>query len=80
MAYGGIPMTSETKIIAIGDSLGIILPVQQRRRLAVEFGDSLIVTETPGGVVLKPMETEKMRAIRDVMHEHRDVLKRLADS
>ena len=42
-------MTRELKIVSVGDSLGIILPEEILQRLGVESGDTLSISEVPGG-------------------------------
>jgi putative addiction module antidote len=71
-----------TKIIAIGNSAGIILPKETLARLNVGKGDTLFITEGPQGIRLVPFDQEfavQMEAAREVMRENRDVLKRLAE-
>lgn len=74
-------MATTVKITTIGNSVGIVLPKEVLNRLHVEKGDSLYVTETPGGVQLTPYNqdfAEEMEAARRVMRKHRDVLRKLA--
>ena len=75
-------MATTTKVIAIGNSAGIILPKEILARLHVEKGDTLYVTEGPQGLRIAPYNEEfaaQMEAAREVMRENRDVLKRLAE-
>ena len=75
-------MATATKIIAIGNSAGIILPKETLARLNVEKGDTLYITEGPQGIRLVPYDAEfarQMEAAREVMRENRDVLQRLAE-
>ena len=75
-------MASSTKVIAIGNSAGIILPKEILARLNVQKGDSLFITEGPEGVRVTPFDQEfaqQMEAAREVMRENRDVLQRLAE-
>ena len=75
-------MANTTKIIAIGNSAGIILPKETLARLNVQKGDTLYLTETPEGIRLVPYDEEfarQMEAAREIMRENRDVLKRLAE-
>jgi putative addiction module antidote len=75
-------MPTVTKIIAIGNSAGIILPKETLARLNVEKGDTVYITEGPGGISLLPYDPEfsvQMEAARIVMRENRDVLKKLAE-
>jgi putative addiction module antidote len=75
-------MATTAKIIAIGNSAGIILPKEILARLKVEKGDNLFVTEDPHGIRLVPFDQDfatQMEAAREVMRENRDVLQRLAE-
>jgi putative addiction module antidote len=75
-------MAIAVKITTIGNSVGIVLPKEVLNRLHVEKGDSLYVTDSPGGVQLSPYNAElarKLDAFEQVMRENRDVLKKLAE-
>lgn len=75
-------MATATKIIAIGNSAGIILPKETLARLNVKKGDTLYITEGAQGIRLVPYDQEfakQMEAAREVMRENRDVLQRLAE-
>ena len=75
-------MATTTKIIAIGNSAGIILPKETLARLNVQKGDSIFITEGPEGIRLMPFDQEvatQMEAAREIMRENRDVLQRLAE-
>ena len=75
-------MATTAKIIAIGNSAGIILPKEILARLHAQKGDTLFITEGPQGVQLQPFDQDfatQMEAVRKVMSENRDVLKRLAE-
>ena len=75
-------MATTTKIIAIGNSVGIILPKETLARLNVQKGDTLYLTESPQGIRLVPFDEEfatQMEAAREIMRENRDVLQRLAE-
>ena len=75
-------MATTTKIIAIGNSAGIILPKEVLARLKVEKGDVLYIAEGPQGIRLIPFDQDfatQMEAAREVMRENRDVLQRLAE-
>jgi putative addiction module antidote len=75
-------MATTTKIIAIGNSAGIILPKETLTRLNVKKGDTLYITEGSQGIRLLSFDPEfaiQMEAARDVMRENRDVLQRLAE-
>ncbi|QNI36911.1 AbrB/MazE/SpoVT family DNA-binding domain-containing protein [Edaphobacter albus] len=68
------------KIISIGDELGVVLPPESLKHLNVRVGDTLYLTEQANGIHLSSIEPEMRKAISCVMREHRDVLKRLADT
>jgi putative addiction module antidote len=75
-------MATAVKITTIGNSVGIVLPKEVLNRLHVEKGDTLYVTDSPGGVQLSPYNTafaQKLDALEQVMRENRDVLKKLAE-
>jgi putative addiction module antidote len=75
-------MATATKIIAIGNSAGIILPKEILSRLNAQKGDTLYITESAQGIRIVPFDEEfatQMEAARSVMRENRDVLQRLAE-
>ncbi len=70
------------KVVAVGNSTGVILPKEIVQRLRVEKGDTLYVLETPTGIELTPYDREfaaQMEVAESVMHEDRDVLKKLGE-
>ena len=75
-------MATTTKIIAIGNSAGIILPKETLAQLNVEKGDSVCLSEAPFGVNITPYDDEFMRkleASQRVMRKYRDALRKLAE-
>jgi putative addiction module antidote len=75
-------MATTTKVIAVGNSAGVILPKEMLARLNVQKGDLLYITEGSQGIRLLPFDTEfatQMELAREVMRENRDVLQRLAE-
>jgi putative addiction module antidote len=75
-------MATATKVIAIGNSAGVILPKETLAKLNVQKGDTLYITEGSQGIRLVPFDQEfatQMEAAREVMRENRDVLQRLAE-
>ena len=75
-------MTTTTKIIAIGNSIGVILPKETAARLNVQKGDTICLSETPFGVNLTPYDEEfslKLEASQRIMHRYRDALRKLAE-
>ncbi len=74
-------MGSVVKITTVGSSAGIVLPKEVLAKLRVEKGDSLYVTDTPGGIQLTPYDKEFSRQVeagRKVMRKYRDALRKLA--
>lgn len=75
-------MPTTAKVVAIGNSAGVILPKETLARLNVQKGDTLYITESAQGIRLIPYDQEfaqQMEAAREVMRENRDVLQRLAE-
>jgi putative addiction module antidote len=75
-------MPTTTKIIAIGNSAGIILPKETLARLNVGKGDTVYVNETPAGLQISPYDEEfgaKMEVADRVIRRYRDAFKRLAE-
>ena len=69
------------KLTQIGNSVGVILPKEILARLKLEKGDTVFVTDAPGGVTLTPYSGEfedQMVAARAIMKKRRDVLRELA--
>ena len=69
------------KITAIGNSAGVILPKELLARLRVDKGDELHALETPDGIRLTtydPVLASQMEVAEQVMREHRDLLRKLA--
>ncbi|MGH9563958.1 MAG: AbrB/MazE/SpoVT family DNA-binding domain-containing protein [Terracidiphilus sp.] len=75
-------MATTTKVIAIGNSAGIILPKEALARLKVRKGDSLYVQETPAGLQITPYDAEfdaKMEVAERMVRRYRDAFKKLAE-
>lgn len=71
------------KVTAVGNSAGIILPKELLARLRLEKGDDIFVVETPDGIKITaydPVFAKQMTVAEEVMHEDRNLLRRLADS
>ena len=69
------------KLTPIGDSLGVVLPKEVLQSLRVGQGDELYVLETPNGIELTPYDpafSSQIEVAERVMHEDRDVLRKLA--
>lgn len=70
------------KITTIGNSVGVILPKEILTLLNVDKGDTLYVTRTQDGIVLRAQDekfSRQMEIGRKVMRENRDALRRLAE-
>jgi putative addiction module antidote len=75
-------MATTAKIIAIGNSAGIILPKETLARLKVGKGDTVCLSETPVGLQISPYDEEfvaKMEVADRVIRRYRDAFKRLAE-
>jgi putative addiction module antidote len=71
----------KVKITTVGNSVGVVLPKEVLAHLHVAKGDTLCVTETPGGVELSPYDADfeaDMAAARKVMRRYRNALRELA--
>ena len=69
------------KITTIGASAGLILNKEVMTRLRVKKGDSLYLTEAPGGFRVTPYDPEferQITAAEEIMQEDRDVLRALS--
>ena len=72
---------TELKIIAIGNSHGVILPRKILEKLRLEKDDRLFCIETPQGVELTPYRPDfakQMELGENILRENRDVLRKLA--
>ncbi len=75
-------MATAIKIIAIGNSAGVILPKEILARLNVNKGDSLYISETPAGFQVTPYDEEfaaKMEIADGMIRRYRDAFKKLAE-
>ena len=69
------------KVTTIGSSAGIILPKEALALLKVAKGDSVFLTEAPGGYRITPYDSEfeeDMALARQVMRKRRNLLRELA--
>ncbi|HEV2117237.1 MAG TPA: AbrB/MazE/SpoVT family DNA-binding domain-containing protein [Terriglobales bacterium] len=69
------------KITTVGASAGVILNKEVMAKLRVKKGDSLFLTEAPGGYRLTPYNPEferQMKLAEEIMHEDRDILRALS--
>ena len=72
---------TEMKLIAVGNSVGVILPRELLVKLGVQKGDSLYASDMPDGVQLSVRDPDfehKMQVARGLMKKWRNVLHELA--
>ncbi len=75
-------MATVTKIVAIGNSAGIILPKETLDRLNVKKGDPVYVSEVGGNLQISPYDEEfaaKMEVADQIIRRYRDAFKKLAE-
>jgi putative addiction module antidote len=69
------------KIRRVGNSLGVILSREVANRLNLAEGDSLYLTEAPGGFRVTPYDPEfesQLDSARRIMKKRRNALRELA--
>ncbi len=70
------------KLIAVGNSTGVVLPKEILSRLRIGRGDQLYVAETSEGIELTPYNPRlaaQMEIAEQVMRDDRDVLRKLGE-
>ena len=70
------------KLIAVGNSTGVVLPKEILSRLRIDRGDQLYVAETSEGIELTPYNPQlaaQMEIAEQVMRDDRDVLRKLGE-
>lgn len=70
-----------TKLVKIGNSVGVILPKALMDRMQLAIGDELHLIDTQKGVEITPYDPEfeeQMEIARSVMKNRRAVLRELA--
>lgn len=75
-------MATSAKLIAVGNSVGVILPKELLEKLRLSKGDTLHILETPRGVELTAYDetfAAQMDVAEKVMRRRRDVLRKLAE-
>jgi putative addiction module antidote len=75
-------MATVTKIVAIGNSAGIILPKETLARMNVKKGDAVYLSEVAGNLQISPYDEEfaaKMEVADRVLRRYRDAFKKLAE-
>ena len=81
MSVDSAPGRSKTKIVQIGNSLGVILSKDVLARLNAEKGDALFLVEAPGGIMLTPYDpavTRQIEAGKRFMKTYRETFRALA--
>jgi putative addiction module antidote len=79
--FGDIPMLAKLKVVQIGNSLGATFSKELTAHLKVDKGDTLFLTEAPGGYLLTPYDPEfetQMTLARKIMKKRRNALRELA--
>jgi putative addiction module antidote len=69
------------KLTQVGNSVGVVLPKEALAQLKLDKGDTVFLTETPGGFILTPYDPaieKQLKLGREIMHEYRDTLRALA--
>lgn len=79
--YAG--MTKPLKLVAIGNSTGVVLPREILSRLKIGRGDELYLSDAPGGglrlTAFDPEFARLMELGEEIMREDRDILHVLAN-
>lgn len=71
-----------TVVRKIGNSEGVILPKDLLERMNLKAGDSLVISEDKGDIVLKKAGSEfeeQMAAAREIMDRYKVALQKLAE-
>ena len=71
-----------TVVRKIGNSEGVILPKEMLERLNLKAGDSLVISEDKGDIVLSRAEDtfeRQMDAAREIMDRYKVALQKLAE-
>ena len=69
------------KLTQIGNSVGLVLPKEALAQLKLQKGDTVFLTEAPGGFTMTPYDPaveEQLKLGREFMHDYRDTLRALA--
>ncbi len=74
-------MLAKLKVTQVGNSLGTTFSKDIAARLKLDKGDTLFVTEAPGGYLLTPYDPafeKQMTHAQKIMKKRRNVLRELA--
>jgi putative addiction module antidote len=70
------------KLTQIGNSVGVVLPKEALIKLGVERGDTVYLTDTPGGEMrlsaYSPQVAEEIALGEEFMDQYRDTFRALA--
>ena len=69
------------KLTRIGNSVGVILPRDVLARLKLVKGDTVYLSDTPGGIALTPYDPsfeEQLELGREFIREYKDTFRALA--
>ena len=72
---------TKLKLIAVGNSTGVVFPKEVLARLKLDKGDSVYLTDSPDGYRLTPYNPEfeqQMEVARRIMNRRRAALRKLA--
>jgi putative addiction module antidote len=75
-------MAMKLKLIAVGNSTGVILPKELLDKLRVQKGDELHALETPDGVRLTQFDDtfdQQLDVAEGIMRRRRNLLRKLAE-
>lgn len=82
VVFNYVGMTKPLKLVAIGNSTGVVLPREILSRLKIGQGDQLYLSEAPGGgfrlTAFDPEFARLMELGEEIMREDRDILHVLA--
>ena len=75
-------MVLELKLRKVGNSVGVVLPKEALARLNAAEGDSVFLTESPGGglrvTAQSPEFAKKMKVFESLSRRYRNALRELA--
>ena len=73
--------TTSTKVVQIGNSLGVILPKAMLERLNIEKGDQVNLSDCEAGVMMSAYDEEvakDLKLAREIAKRYRNTLRELA--
>lgn len=74
-------MDTALKLTRVGNSVGIVLPKDVLARLNLQLGDTIFLTESPGGYRITPYNPDverQLKLAKAIMKKDRDILRELA--